>query len=64
LFGHFVEEFASTGLHEGLEGGGGLGLACVAVDEFEDLGRIVREEGVVDGWFGGGGGGEGLDANG
>jgi hypothetical protein len=60
-----VEEFASAGFHEGLERSGGLGLACVVVDELEDLGRVVREEGVVGRLVGGaaaaaaaGGGGE------
>jgi len=49
LFGHFVEEFASAGFHERLEGGGRLGLARVVVDEVEDLGGVVWEEAVVYG---------------
>lgn len=54
LLFHFVEEFAATRLHEGLERGGGLGLACVVVDEVEDLGRVVGQAGVVYGRLRGG----------
>lgn len=49
LFFHLVEEFAATRLHECLERGRGLGLACVVVDEVEDLGRVVGQAGVVHG---------------
>ena len=48
-----MEEFAPAGFHEGLEGGGGLGLAGVVVDEVEDFRGVVGEGGVVGGRCGG-----------